>query len=374
MTPHPQDATGERALLAAAQGGDEDAFARLVEPYRGELTAHCYRMLGSLHDAEDELQEALLRAWRAIGNFEARSSLRAWLYKIATNTCLSAIERRGRRVHPVDHRPRTDPTAGPGEPPLAESTWIEPFPDEALGVEDGLASPEAMYEQREAVEVAFIAALQLLPANQRAALVLREVLGYSAKETAVTLETSVASVNSALQRARATVDARLPERSQQATLRTLGDEGVSEAIDAYLDAWYREDIDGVVAMLTEDATFSMPPQPTWFGGEGGPEEMAAFMAGGPLSGEWRWKHILTTANGQPALAFYCWYEPEGAHIPFALNVLRFREDRIDDVTCFITRSIEATERERYARWPEEPPDPRRLEDFFYRFGLPERIE
>jgi RNA polymerase sigma-70 factor (ECF subfamily) len=320
MASHPQDATGDRALLAAAQGGDEDAFARLVEPYRGELTAHCYRMLGSLHDAEDELQEALLRAWRAIGQFEGRSSLRAWLYKIATNTCLSAIERRGRRAHPVDHGPRTDPTAGPGEPPLAESTWIEPFPDEALGVEAGLASPEASYERREAVE------------------------------------------------------ARLPERSQQATLRALGDKGVDEAIGAYLDAWYREDIDGVVAMLTEDATFSMPPQPTWFGGDGGPVEMAAFMAGGPLSGEWRWRHILTTANSQPTLAFYCWYEPEQAHIPFALNVLRFRDRKIDDVTCFITRSIEADERERYARWPEEPPDPRRTEDFFHRFGLPERIE
>lgn len=374
MAPHPLDATGERALLAAAQGGDEDAFARLVEPYRGELTAHCYRMLGSLHDAEEELQEALLRAWRAIGRFERRGSLRAWLYKIATNTCLSAIERRGRRAHPVDYGPRTDPTAGPGESPLVESTWIEPFPDDALGLEGGFASPEATYEQREAVEVAFIAALQLLPATQRAVLILREVLGYSARETAATLETSVASVNSALQRARATVEDRLPERSQQATLRALGDEGVEEAIGAYLDAWYREDIDGVVAMLTEDATFSMPPQPTWYGGEGGPGEMAAFMAAGPLSGEWRWKHLPTTANGQPALAFYSWYEPERAHIPFALNVLRFRGDKIDDVTCFITRSIEADEPERYARWPEEPPDPRRLEDFFHRFGLPERIE
>lgn len=127
-------------------------------------------------------------------------------------------------------------------------------------------------------------------------------------------------------------------------------------------------------MLTEDATFSMPPQPTWYGGEGGRQEMEAFMAGGPLSGEWRWKHILTTANGQPALAFYCWYEPARAYIPFALNVLRFRESKIDDVTCFITRSIEADEPERYARRPEEPPDPRRLEDFFGRFGLPERVE
>src|SRR4051812_7480860 len=180
---------GERELLEAARDGDEDAFGRLVEPHRGELHAHCYRMLGSVHDAEDALQEAFLRAWRGIARFEGRSSLRSWLYTIATNTCLNAIERRPKRVLPVDYGPAADPHGGPGEP-LAESVWMEPYPDERLGLEDGLAGPEAQYEQRESVELAFIAALQHLPANQRAVLILREVLGFSAKEAADTLETT----------------------------------------------------------------------------------------------------------------------------------------------------------------------------------------
>ena len=242
----------ERELLEAARGGDEDAFGRLVEPHRGELHAHCYRMLGSVHDAEDALQEALLRAWRGLPRFEGRSSLRSWLYRIATNTCLDAIAKRPKRVLPVDYGPPTDPHDGPGEP-LVESVWVEPYPDETLGVEDGFAAPEARYEQREGVELAFIAALQHLPANQRAVLILREVLGFSAKEVAETLETTTASVNSALQRARKTVDERMPEQSQQATLRSLGDDGVREIVEGYVDAWERGDVDAVVAMLAEDA-------------------------------------------------------------------------------------------------------------------------
>ena len=368
------DATGrEDELLERARDGDEDAFAGLVEPCRGELTAHCYRMLGSLHDAEDALQETLLRAWRGVARFEGRSSLRSWLYTIATNTSLSAIERRGKRVLPVDHGPRSVPEDGPGEP-LVESVWIEPYPDGELGVEDGLAAPEARYERREAVELAFIAALQHLPPNQRAVLILREVLGYSAREAAGSLETSVASVNSALQRARKTVEERLPERSQQATLRALGDEGVRDVVDAYVEAWDREDIDGVVAMLTEDARFSMPPLRSWYGGPGGPGEMARFLRVGPLSGEWRWRHLPVRASGQPALAFYSWDEGERTHLPFALNVLTLRGDRISDVTAFVARSIESEDREAYARWPEEPADRRRVEAFFGAFGLPERLD
>src|SRR3954469_2573691 len=209
-------ATSSTDLLDAARNGDEAAFAKLIDPFRGELHAHCYRMLGSVHDAEDALQETLLRAWRALARFEGRSSLRSWLYTIATNTCLNAIERRPKRVLPVDYGPAADPHGGPGEP-LAESVWMEPYPDERLGLEDGLAGPEAQYEQRESVELAFIAALQHLPANQRAALILREVLGFSAKEVADALDTSVASVNSALQRARASVEERVPEQTQQET-------------------------------------------------------------------------------------------------------------------------------------------------------------
>src|ERR671915_1321278 len=202
-----QSTTQEKGLLDAARVGDEAAFESLVEPYRGELHAHCYRMVGSVHDAEDALQEAMLRAWRALGKFEGRSSLKSWLYTIATNTCLNQIERRPKRVLPVDYTAAADPHGGPGAP-VVEQVWIEPYPDELVGVEDGLAGPDARYEQRESVELAFVAALQLLPANQRAALILREVLGFSAQEVADSLDTSVASVNSALQRARKTVEER----------------------------------------------------------------------------------------------------------------------------------------------------------------------
>ncbi|HET6830710.1 MAG TPA: sigma-70 family RNA polymerase sigma factor [Solirubrobacterales bacterium] len=375
MTGSTRSARGEAAPeLEAARGGDEAAFTALVQPYRHELTAHCYRMLGSLHDAEDALQEAMLRAWRGIARFEGRSSLRSWLYTIATNTCLNAIERRKPRLHPIDYGPRADPESGVPGMPAAESVWIEPYPDELLGVDDGPMAPEARYEAREAVELAFIAALQHLPPNQRAVLILREVLGYSARETAATLETSVASVNSALQRARATLESRLPDRSQQSTLRILGDDGVREVVEAYVEAWDREDIDGVVAMLTEEATFSMPPIVSWFGGPGGHDELRGFLRSGPLTGDWRWRHILTTANGQLALGFYCWYEPDQTHRPFALNVLSFEGRKISDVTCFINRSIESEDPEDYVRYPEQPLDRRRTEDFFLRFGLPDRVD
>src|SRR3954469_4145800 len=223
----------ERGLLESARGGDEGAFAQLLEPYRGELHAHCYRMLGSVHDAEDALQDASLRAWRGLGRFEGRSSLRSWLYTIATNTCLNAIAARPKRVLPVDYGPAADPHTPPGEP-IVESVWLEPYPDDMLGLEDGFAAPEARYEQREAVELAFIAALQHLPPNQRAVLILREVLGFSAKEVAESLDTTVASVNSALQRARATVDDRVPEQSQQSALRSLGDDELRDLVGRYV--------------------------------------------------------------------------------------------------------------------------------------------
>jgi RNA polymerase sigma-70 factor (ECF subfamily) len=360
----------EQELLAAARAGDEQAFGRLVEPYRGELHAHCYRMLGSVHDAEDALQDTMLRAWRAIGKFEGRSSLRSWLYRIATNTSLDQIHKRPKRVMPVDYGPAADPHVGPGDP-LVESVWIEPYADEQLGLEDGLAGPEARYEQREAVELAFIAALQHLPANQRAALIMREVLGFSAKEAAEILETTTASINSALQRARATIDARLPEQTQQATLRSLGDERVREIIDAYVDAWQRGDVDAVVAMLTEDAAFTMPPMSTWFGGR---EEIAIWLAASPLSGDWRWKPLPAQANGQPALAFYSWDDEQSCYLPFALNVLSFRGEQISSVDCFITRSIEDPAREVMARMPEQPQEETRLSAAFENLGMPARLD
>jgi RNA polymerase sigma-70 factor (ECF subfamily) len=363
-------AAAERRLLDAARRGDEHAYRELVEPYRAELHAHCYRMLGSVHDAEDALQETWLRAWRALAHFEGRSSLRSWLYTIATNTCLTQLKRRSARVLPVDYGPATDPERGPGEP-LVESVWVEPYPDAQLGLESALAGPDARYELRESVELAFIVALQHLPATQRAVLILREVLGFSAKEAAEALDTSVASVNSALQRVRAALDDRLPRESQQATLRALGDDELRELVDRYVAAREQADVDAVVAMLAEDATFAMPPLASWFGGR---EAIRTFLAGWPLSGAWRWRTVPTRANGQPALAFYAWDEDERAFLPFALNVLTLRGRRIGDVTAFVARSTEPTEREAYHRWVDQPADAARLQSTFGRFGLPERLD
>ncbi|HEY7633343.1 MAG TPA: sigma-70 family RNA polymerase sigma factor [Thermoleophilaceae bacterium] len=360
----------EDEFLSAARQGDENAFARLVEPYRSELHAHCYRMLGSVHDAEDALQEALLRAWRGLKNFEGRSALRSWLYTIATNTCLNVIGKRPKRVLPVDYAPATDPHSGPGEP-VVESVWVEPYPDEIIGVEDGYASPDASYEMRESVELAFVAALQNLPPNQRAVLILREVLGFSAKEVADTLDTSTASVNSALQRARASVEERTPEQSQQATLRALGDEQLRALVDRYLEAWEQCDVETVVNMLSEDVCFAMPPLSSWFHGR---ESLRIFLSGWPMSGDWKWHALPVRANGQPALAFYTWDEDEQAYLPFALNVLTFRGTEISDVVAFINRATEATEREAYYRFVDEPTDPERLRATFENFGLPERLE
>src|SRR5688572_9071790 len=333
MASPPTTATArERDLLEAARGGDEGAFGRLLEAYRGELHAHCYRMLGSVHDAEDALQEASLRAWRGLARFEGRSSLRSWLYTIATNACLTAIERRPKRVLPIDYGPAADPhNDGLGLPSI-ESTWVEPYPDEGLGLEDGYAAPEARYELRESVELAFVAALQHLPANQRAALILREVLGFSAQEAAESLETTTASVNSALQRARKTVDEKLPEESQQQSLRTLGDDRVRDVVEGYMAAMAEGNVNKVVSLLAEDAAWSMPPLAAWFTGR---EELEGFLRFGPLSGDWRWRHLPTQANGQPAVGSYCWHPGEGAYLPFALDVLAVEGDRIKEITSFI---------------------------------------
>src|SRR5438128_10842530 len=326
-TPSTSAPRPELELLEAARGGRQEAFAQLVEPHRAQLHAHCYRMLGSVHDAEDALQEALLRAWRGLSRFEGRGSWRSWLYTIATNTCLSAIERRPKRVLPIDYGPATDPHVAPGEP-IVESVWLEPYPDETLGLEDGYAAPEASYEQREGVELAFIAALQHLPPNQRAVLILREVRGFSAKEVAESLDTTVASVNSALQRARAAVDERIPEQSQQATLRSLGDDGVRDLVERYVDAWERNDVEAFASMLAEDATFAMPPLASWYRGR---EGIAVWARLSPLSGDWRWRTIFTRANGQPALGFYAWNDEEETYRPFALNVLSLRGDQVVNV-------------------------------------------
>jgi RNA polymerase sigma-70 factor, ECF subfamily len=314
----------------SATAHDEAAFSRLVEPHRRELHAHCYRMTGSVHDADDALQDAMLRAWRGLPRFEGRSSPRSWLYRIATNTCLDLISRRPKRVLPIDHSPSGDPHANVS-PPLAESVWVEPYPDERLGLEDGFAAPAARYDQRESVELAFVAALQYLPPNQRAVLILREVLGFSAKEVAESLDTTTASVNSALQRARATVEDKLPEQSQQETLRTLGDEKIRALVEQYVDAWDRGDVDAVVAMLAEDAAFSMPPTSTWFRGRAA---IADFLPRGPLSIPRRFLPIRS--NAQPAFGTYRWVEEEGRYVPNAIHVITLRGTEIVDATCFLS--------------------------------------
>ena len=328
-----QASTEERQLLDAARAGDEDAFRRIADDHRAELLAHCYRMLGSLHDAEDAFQETLVRVWRGLPGFAGRSSLRTWLYRIATNACLDAIARRPKRVLPVDYGPATNPL-DPGEP-LVESVWIEPYPDEQLGLDDGYAAPEARYERREAVELAFIAALQHLPPTQRAVLILREVLGFSAKEVAEQLETTVASVNSALQRARKSVTDRLPEQSQQATLRSLGDERVRELVEAYIDAWARGDVDALRMLLAEDAVFSMPPWASWWRGGARIADMARHAVEVCATA----RPVPIRANGQAAIAYYSEDEKTGLFKAQAIDIITFEGRRIKDLTAFIAPQL-----------------------------------
>jgi RNA polymerase sigma-70 factor, ECF subfamily len=320
-------------LLTAARDGDERAFRELVADRRPELYAHCYRMLGSPQDAEDVTQEALVRAWRGLPRFEGRSSVRSWLYRIATNACLDALGRRERRVLPAD----LGPAAEAGEPlaaPVTEAPWLGPVPDGVLGLVDGRAGPEVRYEQREAVELAFVAALQHVPPNQRAALILRDVLGLSAQEAADAVGASVAAVNSALQHARARVEERLPERSQQATLRELGDARLQELVDAYARALEHGDLGAMLDLLGKDATWSMPPYPTWYRGRAA---LAGFLRDAPFTV--RWRHRRVSANGQVAVAGYQRDEATGRYAPYVIDVLELRGDRIAAVTAFIDASL-----------------------------------
>jgi RNA polymerase sigma-70 factor, ECF subfamily len=328
----------ERRLIEAARAGDEEAFAGLVAPYRAELRAHCYRLLGSLPDAEDALQETLLRAWRGLARFEGRSSLRSWLYTVATNAGLREIEQRPRRVLPIDYAPEADPHDGPAEP-LTESVWLEPYPDIELGLSSDLLGPDARYEQRESIELAFAAALQHLPARQRAVLILREVLGFSARETAEALETTPAAIDSALQRAHRKIDERMPARSQQETLRSLGDAALRATVSRFADAWERNDVDAVIAMLTDDARMTMPPLPSWYQGTAA---ISTFLRGWALAPEKRWRLLPTSANGQPAVAGYLWDERSGAFTPHEITVLTLRGSEIEEVTAFLDPTLFAS--------------------------------
>jgi RNA polymerase sigma-70 factor, ECF subfamily len=351
------DSSGaELELLEAARRGSDDAFQRLVTPHVGELHAHCYRMLASIQDADDALQETLLRAWRGIRRFEGRSSIRTWLHRIATNACLDQIAQRPRRALPVDLGPAADPRDGPGEP-LLESVWIDPYGDERERVHDGYASPEARYERRESVELAFIVAMQKLPATQRAVLILRDVLGFSASETAEMLETTVASANGALRRARKAVPATLPASSQQANLRRLGDDGLRQVVERYVDAWERGDVDAILALLAEDATFAMPPLPTWYRGR---DAIAVFLTRFALRD--RWRLLPTRANGQVAFGCYAWDPDERSYSPLSLDVLTLQGSIATDVTSFATPHTRGPDRERFAI------------DVFGRFGLPPRLD
>jgi RNA polymerase sigma-70 factor, ECF subfamily len=322
--------------LPAARRGDQGAFERLVAPQRGPLLAHCYRMLGSLQDAEDALQETLVRAWRGLPQFGGRSAVGTWLHRIATNVCLRAIERRPHLTLPVGHVPPADPAA-PLAPP-AERRWIEPLPDALAAIGDGAASPEARYEQRESVELAFVAALQGLPPRQRAALLMRDVLGYAPAEIAEALGATPAAIHSALQRARATAAEALPERSQQSVLRAVGDAAVRDTVARWVRAWEEGDVDDLVAMLVEDAAYAMPPTPTWYRGR---DDIRAFLLRRPFAPGRRWRTRRVAFNGQ--LAFVAdGPDAEGGWAPHAVEVLTLAPDgRVAEVVAFLDPALVA---------------------------------
>ncbi|MEU7869550.1 RNA polymerase subunit sigma-70 [Dactylosporangium sp. NPDC049140] len=308
--------------LARARKGDDDAFARLVTPLRGALHAHCYRMLGSVHDADDALQDALVRAWLGLSGYQGRGSLRSWLFTVATRTCLDLVAARGRRALPIDLGPAAEAPAA-GVQPRTDVAWLEPYPD-------------VVYERRETVELAFVAALQHLPGNQRAALLLFEVLGFAAAEIAAMMETTAGSVNSAIARARRTLAEKVPPQHQQPTLRRIGDERVRETVTAFATALEDGDAPALVALLTDDVTWSMPPLPAWYRGLPTVRDFAESM---PLSTCGSWRNLAASANAQPAIASYLRRTPDGLHEAWALNVLTLRGDRIAEITSFIDPKI-----------------------------------
>ena len=318
-------------VLALARAGDEDAFRELTEPYRHELQLHCYRIVGSTQDAEDLVQETLLAAWRGLEHFGQRASIRTWLYRIATNRCLDALRASARR-------PRSLPamTELPEPSRVAEPIWLEPYPDVLLeGIADDLPGPEARYETREAIALAFVAGLQHLPPQQRAVLVLGDVLGFKAAEVAEILDTTEAAVNSLLQRARTAVDTRLPSAGRErAPLPNSRSE--REVVGRFADAVEAGDIETVVVLLTDDAWLRMPPQPYEYQGAaaiGRFLDDRALRRGAPL------RLVPTRANGQPA--FGCYFPSPNTEIarPYGLLVLTLAGNGIAEITWFADSSV-----------------------------------
>jgi RNA polymerase sigma-70 factor (ECF subfamily) len=313
----------EEALLVAAQAGDEVAFRSLTEPYTRELHVHCYRMLSSIHDAEDALQETLLRAWRHLGTFAGRSSFRAWLYRIATNVCLTMAVRR---------RSAARAAAAPFALP-PEELVLSPYPDSLLAdVAEDVAGPGAVYDGKESVQLAFLAAIQTLPPRQRTVLLLRDVLGWSAREVGELLETSTAGVHSALQRARATLERLRMEGSLRFELVEPPDDVQQSLLRRYVEAWEAVDMEGLVALLREDAVMTMPPSPAVFRGS---RAIAEFFVTVPADGRLDEIPLLPTrANGQPALAAYLWNVAARVYEPYGLMVFTLEGDSIVEITGF----------------------------------------
>jgi RNA polymerase sigma-70 factor, ECF subfamily len=320
--------------LAAAWAGDESAFAALVERHRGELRVHCYRMLGSFDEAEDLVQETFLRAWKGLGGFEGRSSLRTWLYRIATNACLDSLDGRPRRVLPQHLAAPSGP--GVALPPRTDIAWLQPFPDRLWEpVAPSGAEPDAVLVARETIELAFLAAIQHLPPRQRAVLILRDVLGWPARQTAALLEASVASTNSALQRARATLREHLPRGRLEWAPSPRPTEGERAVLRRYMDALERADLAALADLLAEDVRSAMPPWPMWFQGR---DAMLASLAASwdPASPHYvgRFRVLPTRANWQPAAATYVRRPDDPVYRPFAIGVLLVEDGRIVEATAF----------------------------------------
>jgi RNA polymerase sigma-70 factor, ECF subfamily len=318
----------EQAHQDKASGPPSQSFEQLAEPYRRELKLHCYRMLGSLHEAEDLVQETYLRAWRNFASFEG-GSIRAWLYRIATNACLNAIASRkhAQRLLPEQLGPATDQMLDGA--PATELAWLEPYPDSNLeGIADEAPNPEARYTSREAVQLAFVAAIQQLPPRQRAALLLCDVLGWSAAEAATLLGGSTASINSALQRARETLSKRYPKGRPPGALRPSPAQ--QKLLSRYLQAWEGHDVDGFVALLKEDATITMPPWPQWYVGREAVRTL--------FTGLWRTcrglRVVTTAANGQPAFAAYQRSDADKRWEAHSIHVLALQDDIISTLTLF----------------------------------------